>query len=77
MYTNTTLTAQVEAPRSKRRSSPCIFHVVVSLSIRSFRTYFPQNFKLFSIRFQCKKYQIFDEKFQILCLYFATIVKHA
>jgi hypothetical protein len=30
--------------RSKRRSSPCIFQVIVSLSIRSFRTYFPQNF---------------------------------
>jgi hypothetical protein len=37
------------------RSSPCIFQVAVSLSIRSFRTYFPQNFYLFSIRFQCKK----------------------
>jgi hypothetical protein len=54
LYTNYYSTSRKRL-RSKRRSSPCIFEVVVSLSIRSFRTYFPQNFYLFSIRFQCKK----------------------
>jgi hypothetical protein len=47
----------------KRRGSPCIFQVVVFLSIRSFRTYFPPEFLVVFNRFQCKKYQIFDEKF--------------
>ena len=39
-----TLTHKSKRLRSKRRSSPCIFQVVVSLSIRSFRTYSLQNF---------------------------------
>jgi hypothetical protein len=38
---------------------------------------FPPEFLVVFNRFQCKKYQIFDEKFQILCLYFAAIAKHA
>jgi hypothetical protein len=52
-----TLTVQMEGPsltlqiqqyrwkglHSKRRSSPCIFQVVVSLSIRAFVHTYPQN----------------------------------
>ena len=49
--------------RLKRRSSPCSSQVVVSLSIRSFRIYFPPEFLVVFNRFQCKKLQVFDEKF--------------
>ena len=53
---------QVECLRSKRRSSPCIFQVVVSLSIRAFVHILPRNFSCFQL-ISVKKYQIFDEKF--------------
>jgi hypothetical protein len=33
---------------------------------------FSPEFLVVFNRFQCKKYQIFDDKFQILCLYFAA-----
>ena len=64
MYANTNSTRlQVEAPSLERRTSPCSSQVVVSLSIRSFRIYFPPEFLVVFNRFQCKKLQIFDEKF--------------
>ena len=40
--------------RLKRRSSPCSCQVVVSLSIQSFRIYFPPEFLVVFNRFQCK-----------------------
>ena len=54
---------QVEAPSLETSKFSLYFQVVLSQSIRSFRTYFPQNFELFSIDFSVKMYHIFDEKF--------------
>jgi hypothetical protein len=72
MYTNTNTTSRSAFARN----------VEVLLSLYFSCSCIPVNPKLSYIfspeflvvfnRFQCKKYQIFDEKFQILCLYFAT-----
>ena len=45
---------QVEAPSLETSKFSLYFQVVLSQSIRSFRTYFPQNFELFSIDFSVK-----------------------
>ena len=59
--------------RSKRRSSPCIFQVVVSLSIRAFVHISPRIFSCFQL-ISVKKYQIFDEKF-LFSKYFVYILQ--
>ena len=57
-----TSTSRSALIRSKRRSSPCIFLVVVSLSIRAFVHISPIIFSCFQL-ISVKEYQIFDEKF--------------
>ena len=59
--------------RSKRRSSPCIFQVVVSLSIRAFVHISPRIFSCFQL-ISVKKYQISDEKF-LFSKYFVYILQ--
>ena len=72
-----TLTVQVEAP-SLETSKFSLYFSGSCIAINPKLSYiFPPEFLVVFNRFQCKKYQIFDEKFQILCLYFAAIAKHA
>ena len=52
MYTNTNSTNR---RAFARRSFPCISQVVVSLSNRSFRTYFPPEFLVVSNSISCVK----------------------
>jgi hypothetical protein len=59
MYINTNSTSdKSKRLPSKRRSSPCIFQVVVSLSIRSFRTYFLIIFSCFQSDFSVKSIKL-------------------
>jgi hypothetical protein len=64
-----TLTAQVEAP-SLETSKFSLYFSGSCIPINPKLSYiFPPEFLVVFNRFQCKKYKIFDEKFQILCLY--------
>jgi hypothetical protein len=67
-----TLTAQVEAP-SLETSKFSLYFSGSCIPVNPKLSYiFSPEFLVVFNRFQCKKYQIFDEKFEILCLYFAT-----
>ena len=70
-------TVQVEAP-SLETSKLSLYFSGSCIPINpKLSCIFPTEFLVVFNRFQCKKYQIFDEKFQILYLYFATFAKHA
>jgi hypothetical protein len=72
-----TLTVQVEAP-SLETSKFSLYFSGSCIPINQKLSYiFSPEFLVVFTRFQCKKYQIFDEKFLILGLYFATIAEHA
>jgi hypothetical protein len=71
MYANTNSTSdKSKGLRSKCRSSPCIFQVVVSLSIRIFRTYFLIIFSCFQSDFSVKsiKFSTRNSKYFIYIL---------
>jgi hypothetical protein len=71
MYTNT-ITPQVEAP-SLETSKFSLYFSCSCIPVNPKLSYiFSPEFLVVFNQFQCKKYQIFDEKFQILCLYFAA-----
>ena len=71
MYINTNSTSdKSKRLPSKHRSSPCIFQVVVSLSLRSFRTYFLIIFSCFHSDFSVKsiKFSTKNSKYFIYIL---------
>ena len=70
-----TLIAQVEAP-SLETSKFSLYFSGSCIPINPKLSHiFPPEFLVVFNRFQCKK--VANDKFQILCLYFATIAKHA
>ena len=73
-----TLTVQVGAP-SLGTSKFSLYFSGSCIPINPKLSFiFPPEFLVAFNRFQCKTYQIFDEKFLILCfIHFETIAEHA
>ena len=68
-----TLTAQVEAPSLETSKFSLYFSGSCIPTNPKLSYIFPPEFLVVFNRFQCKRYQIFDEKFQIVCLYITHV----